>query len=557
VYFVTLDKDAENPIYPKNNEVDLSKPVVEDSKTKEKANAKKEPVVVVPMVVSPENMNSRILSLPVSVAHYYNITTFEDKVYYMKHDNDIPKTSLCMYDFKQRKETEIMQCSNYAITANNKKMIVSEKQKYYVIDLPSSETKLDKHVSLENMKVWADLKAEWQQIYYESWRQMRDFFYVENMQGVNWLAMKHKYEVLLPYVNHRHDLNYIIGELIGELNVGHAYVRGGDIKQPERIDMGLLGATFSKDKSGYFKIEKVLDGANWSPSLRSPFTEQNVKVTEGNYILEIDGVDVKDYGSLFELLKGKADKQVEITVNTKPNKKDSRKVIVVPIKDESNLYYYNWVQNNIRKVNEATNGQVGYLHIPDMGVDGLNEFVKHFYPQIHKKALIIDDRGNGGGNVSPMIIERLQRQVQRANMARNVKIPTQTPRQMMHGPIVVLINQYSASDGDLFPYGVKHYGIGKVIGVRSWGGVVGIRGTLPFIDGAEFNRPEFASYDHKTGEWIIEGWGVEPDIEIDNDPYQEYMGVDTQLDKAIEVIKEEMKNFKPIHPIPEGPDKSK
>lgn len=554
VYFVTLDENADNPIYPKNNEVEINKPVAEDNKTKDKD--KKEETK--PMIVTPENMNSRILSLPVQVSHYYNITSLDDKVYYMKHDNDIPKTVLCVYDFKQRKETEIMQCSNYSITANSKKMLISNQGKYYVIDLPAAETNLDKNVSFDNMKVWSNLREEWSQIFYESWRQMRDFFYVENMHGLDWEAMKKKYEVLLPYVNHRHDLNYVIGELIGELNVGHAYVGGGDVKHPERINMGLLGATFSKDKSGYFKVESLLEGANWSSNLRSPLTEQNVGVEVGHYIVAIDGVDLKSHPCLFEFLKGKAEKQVEITVSEKANGKDARNVIVVPIKDESNLYYYNWVQNNIRKVSEATNGEVGYIHIPDMGVEGLNEFVKHFYPQIHKKALIIDDRGNGGGNVSPMIIERLQRQAQRANMARNVTIASQTPKQMVHGPIVVLINQYSASDGDLFPYGVKHYGIGKVIGVRSWGGVVGIRGTLPFIDGAVLNRPEFASYDHVTGEWIIEGWGVDPDIEIDNDPYEEYLGKDTQLDKAIEVIKEEMKNFKPLHQVPEkGPDKSK
>jgi tricorn protease len=344
--------------------------------------------------------------------------------------------------------------------------------------------------------------------------------------------------------------------MIGELNVGHAYVNGGDLPKPTRIPLGLLGAEFSRDQSGYYKIENILEGANWSKVLRSPLTETGVNVKEGEFIISIDGKDLSKVTDMYQLLIGKADKQVELRVNSKPGLSGSRKVIVVPIASEADLYYYNWVQGNIKKVNEATNGEVGYLHIPDMGVGGLNEFAKYFYPQLHKKALIIDDRGNGGGNVSPMIIERLQRQIQRANMARNVEIPSQTPRQMLNGPIVVLVNQYSASDGDLFPYGIKHYGIGKVIGVRTWGGVVGIRGTLPFIDGAILNRPEYASYDPVTGEWIIEGRGVEPDIVIDNDPYEEFMGKDTQLNKAIEVILEDMKNFPKIHPIPQGPDKS-
>jgi tricorn protease len=232
-------------------------------------------------------------------------------------------------------------------------------------------------------------------------------------------------------------------------------------------------------------------------------------------------------------------------------------VIVTPIADEADLYYYNWVQHNIAYVNQKTNGEVGYIHIPDMGVSGLNEFAKYFYPQLSKKGLIIDDRGNGGGNVSPMIIERLRREITRSNMARNVEVPGQTPRQMMLGPTVMLINQYSASDGDLFPYAYKKHNLGKVIGMRSWGGVVGIRGTLPFIDGMDLRKPEFASYSADESEWIIEGTGVEPDIIVDNDPAQEYKGIDAQLDKAIEVIQEELKDYKGVPPIPEAPDKSK
>jgi tricorn protease len=559
-YLVTLSKDTPNPLAPKNNEVSHEQTESQEEKTKDNKSGNEEKsksVSDVTVTIDTEFLQSRILSLPVEANNYWNVSGNKDKVYYMRSKND-GKSALFMYDYNKREEKEIFECSSYQITSDNKKMLVRKDKDYYVIDIPSPGAKLEKKVPASDMKVWPDLKAEWAQIYYESWRQMRDFFYVPNMHGIDWESVKTKYDVLLPYVNHRHDLNYIIGEMIGELNVGHAYVNGGDLPALTRIPLGLLGAEFSRDQSGYYKIEKILEGANWSTKLRSPLTEAGVNVNSGDYILAIDGNDVAAESDMFRLLTDKAGKQVELTVNDKPSFKDSRKVIVVPVEDESELYYYNWVQDNIRKVSEATNGQVGYLHIPDMGVGGLNEFAKYFYPQIHKKALIIDDRGNGGGNVSPMIIERLQRQVQRGNMARNVEIPYQTPRQMVHGPIVVLVNQYSASDGDLFPYGIKHYGIGKVIGVRTWGGVVGIRGTLPFIDGAVLNRPEFASYHPVTGEWIIEGWGVEPDIVVDNDPYEEFMGKDTQLDKAIEVILEEMKNFPPMHPIPaEGPDKSK
>jgi tricorn protease len=235
----------------------------------------------------------------------------------------------------------------------------------------------------------------------------------------------------------------------------------------------------------------------------------------------------------------------------------SRKVLVVPVADESSLYYYTWVQSNIRKVSEATNGEVGYIHIPDMGVEGLNEFVKYFYPQLNKKGLIIDDRGNGGGNVSPMILERLSRIAYRANMRRGIIHPTPVPAQTHIGPKVLLMDRYSASDGDLFPYGFRQLGLGPIIGTRSWGGIVGIWGSLPFVDGGDLRKPEATSYSVETGEWIIEGWGVDPDIAIDNDPYKEYMGIDDQLNKAIEVIIEKMKDRKGLPPVPPGSDKSK
>jgi tricorn protease len=259
--------------------------------------------------------------------------------------------------------------------------------------------------------------------------------------------------------------------------------------------------------------------------------------------------------NIYEALVDKAGKAVVLSLNSKASESGARDVVVTPIESENSLYYYNMVQNNIEKVSKATNGQVGYIHIPDMGVEGLNEFVKYFYPQLTKKALIIDDRGNGGGNVSPMIIERLRREASMWTVTRNGNAAEIKPNQMVNGPKVLLFNKYSASDGDLFPWQFKHYKLGTTIGTRSWGGVVGIRGSLPFIDGGTLNRPEFAPFD-QNGNWIIEGHGVDPDIVIDNNPYDEFNGVDAQLDKAIEVILEQMKDWPEAPAIPEWPDKT-
>ncbi len=396
------------------------------------------------------------------------------------------------------------------------------------------------------------------QIYNESWRQMRDFFYAKNMHGVDWEKVYKRYKVLIPYVNHRSDLTYVIGEMIGELNIGHAYSQNGEHPEAERVPMGLLGASFSKDKSGFFKVDKITKGANWSKETRSPLTMPGVDVKEGDFILSINGRLVNETDNIFEYLIGTAGSIVEMEVNNLPDLKGARKVLVEPLADESQLYYYDWVENNTRKVNEATNGEVGYIHIPDMGVAGLNEFVKHYYPQLSKKALIIDDRGNGGGNVSPMIIERLQRTITFFTMHANQKEGSLNPVGTFQGPKVLLVNEYSASDGDLFPYRFKYNKLGTVIGKRTWGGVVGYSGTVPVVDGGSIVTPSYAPFAADGSGWIIEGHGVDPDINLSNDPYKEFIGEDEQLNKAIEVIKQQIKEFKYKTPvIPQFPDKDK
>ncbi len=558
IYAVTLANDTPSPFAPVNDEVKLKTEESkkddkksDDKKGKKETESKKDdtPSTKIDTV----GLAGRIFDLPVPADYYWNLQYNNNKLYYVRSNG------IYLYDLEKRKETELGQGMNYTLSPDGAKMLVRKGSEFWVIDTPTGKINLeDKAVDLSGLKMYVDKQAEWKQIYDECWRQMRDFFYVSNMHGVDWKAMHDKYAVLLPYAKTKDDVNYLIGEMIGELNVGHAYINGGDRVQAPRVKTGLLGAKISKDAaSGFFRIDSILAGANWNKSLRSPLTEIGVETKKGEYITAVNGQSLEKVADIYQCLVGMDDRQVELQLNSKPALAGSRKVIVLPIADEANLYYYNWVQANIRKVDKATNGQVGYIHIPDMGPDGLTVFVKYFYPQLNKKALIIDDRGNGGGNVSPMIIERLSREITRANTVRNAIIPTQTPSQMMIGPKVLLINKYSASDGDLFPYGFKKHHIGKVIGTRSWGGVVGIRGSLPFVDGTDLRKPEFASYSSETGQWIIEGYGVDPDITIDNDPAREYTGIDDQLNKAIEVVLDELKNYKPIPPVPAAPDKSK
>ncbi|MCF8381653.1 MAG: PDZ domain-containing protein [Bacteroidales bacterium] len=551
IYLVTLAKDTPSPFASENVLVKIDE---EDKDAKKDEKESKEDDKTTK--IDTEGLGDRILSLDIKASNYFNLQSAVGKIYYVDFQQGSGVTAK-FFDLEKKKETELGKNLNFSISANGKKMLVGSMGKWTVIDLPSAAVSITDPIDLSGLTVTLNHNEEWAQIFDESWRQMRDFFYVPNMHGVDWPAMKAKYGQLVPYVKHRDDLTYIIGEMIGELNVGHSYVNSGEKAMPERINVGLLGGDVSKHSSGYFKVDNILKGANWSSNLRSPLTEIGVGVSVGDYILAVNGNSTANMQDIYSSLVGQANKDVELTVNSKPSMDGSRKVIIKPLADESALYYYKWVQHNIDYVAEKTNGQIGYIHIPDMGPDGLNEFAKHFYPQLDKKGLIIDDRGNGGGNVSPMIIERLRRDLTRATMRRNFPDGSPVPEAQILGPKVLLIDRSSASDGDLFPYSFKQNKLGTVIGTRTWGGVVGISGSLPFLDGQDLRKPEFASYSGYKSEWIIEGFGVEPDIYLDNDPHQEFLGNDAQLDKAIAVILSQMDQYKEIAPVPAAPDKSK
>jgi tricorn protease len=557
LYFVTLRKDVENPFKPTNDVVKVAKEESEDKKDDTEKEDKEEAEESNEIQIDFDGIVDRIIGLPVEAGYYWSINAIDNNIYYCMGKSSQEKSKLKMYDLKKQKETELGDYGSYIISADHKKMALSSNGKYAIIDLPKSKISVKDYVGLSNMKVWVNLKEEWDQIFNEVWRQMRDFFYDPDMHGVDWPAIRTKYEPLVDYVNNRNDLNYIMGEMIGELNVGHAYINGGDKPKPKRIKAGLLGAEISQDESGFYKIDKILKGENWTKNTRSPFTEVGVNVNEGDYIIKVNGKPTNEMTDIYAALVGTAGKQVLLTVNSKPEIDGGKDVIILPVADEANLYYYNWVQTNIDKVYEATEGQVGYIHIPDMSAQGLNEFVKYYYPQLKKRALIIDDRGNGGGNVSPMIIERLRRELTLMRVSRNGS-PRTGPAGLMYGPKVMLIDNYSASDGDMFPYQFKTLKMGKLIGKRTWGGVVGIRGPLPLIDGGDLRKPEFSTYDREGKEFVIEGVGVSPDIEIDNDPAKEYAGEDQQLNRAIEVILEELESWPEGWPdVPDYPDKSK
>lgn len=549
IYFVTLAKDTKNPLAPKSDEVKIkedakpappeAKPAAPETKTATpdtKPAEPKKPEGPPATKVDVDGLLERIAVIPTPPANYRSLTAVGNRIYYGRASTREP-AALYVYDLDKQTETQVATGTGYEISADGKKMLLGQSgNRYAIVDTPTGKVEPREFLDLSDMKVTVDRRAEWRQIFNESWRQMRDFFYAPNMHGVDWPAMKKTYEPLVAHVNHRADLTYVIGEMISELNAGHAYVGGGDMPRPERIPMGLLGAQFTRDpQSKFFRITRIFKGQNWDPSLRSPLTEIGVDARVGDFVIEIDGRSTAGLTDIWEALIGKAGKQVSLKLNGVASAQGARDTVVVPVDDERGLYYFDWVQTNVAKVDKATNGRAGYMHIPDMGVPGLNEFAKYFYPQTGKEAMVVDVRSNGGGNVSPMIIERLRRELVLVDMARNGS-PQTNPGAMIVGPKVLLADEFSASDGDLVTYRFKTYKMGPVIGKRTWGGVVGIRGALPMLDGGVLNRPEFSRYDVEGKSWTIEGVGVEPDIFVDNDPAKEYAGEDQQLDRAIAEI---------------------
>lgn len=536
VFVVPLAKDTPNPVAPKGSEYKVQAATAAPAeKPAEKPAGKNSGKVDLDGIVE------RAAALPLEAGMYQLLGAFDGDLYFGNYA-EVKKMSL-----KDLKVSPVTKGRLSAFDPIAKKAVLVDKGAWYVVGAPS--WKSDKKVDMSDVQVDVDYPQEWAQIFNETWRVFRDGFYLPTMHGRDWNFIHDKYAQLLPYVQHRHDLTYVIGEMISELNIGHSYVTSpASAPAAPRVKVGLLGAKFAKDKSGAFKVTHVFKGQNWDESLFSPLTQPGVEVKEGDFILAVDGVACQDMKVIHEALVGKVGKTVALKVNGNATDKGARIVYVKPVADESQLAYYEWVQNNIAKVEAASNGEIGYIHIPDMSTAGLDMFTKMFYSQLGKKALIIDDRMNGGGNVSPIILERLARKPYRMTMARNGR-NSSIPEASHYGPKVCLIDKYSSSDGDLFPYSFRAMGLGKLIGKRTWGGIVGISGSKPYLDGQDVRTPFFTSYS-TDGKWIVEGHGVDPDIEVDINPFEDFLGTDAQLIKAVEVLKEEMKAYKPLPDTP-------
>ena len=564
IYAVTLRKDVKHPFPPESDEVTVVKP--DDPKpAASPAASPVDPIAAasLPMTIDFDGISERVARVPLGADNYGGLSAKTGHLlygvggaaYYGRQGDRT--TSLRIYAIKDRKETTLVEDIRFYVRSDDgSKVLVAQGPAYNLYDATPLGDKTRKTVATSGLYVDRVPVEEWNQIFNEVWRRYRDWFYVTNMHGYDWVALREQYKPMLKYVAHRSDLNYVISEMIAELAVQHAYIDGGDFQIPPRPRAGLPGARFELDQqAGRYRISKIFDGQNAEDIYRSPLTEVGVNASVGDYVLAIDGEELKATDDPYRLLRNKADNPVQLTLNKTPSLEGSRTVSYRPITDEQNLIYLDWVEKNREKVSKATNGRVGYLHVPDMGANGIREFIKWYYPQLRKEGLIVDVRANGGGNVSRMLIERLRRKVLGLNYSRTNDDANTWPDGVFIGPMVAMLDENSASDGDIFPSMFREAGLGPLIGKRSWGGVVGIVNRGQLIDGGVVNVPEFG-LTNKNGEWIIEGHGVEPDIEVDNDPQSVIAGKDPQLERAIAEIMSKLKQPVKLPGKPAGPVKT-
>ncbi len=568
IFALTLRKDVDNPFAPRNDSAqdeddkNKDKKKGEDGKDGDKDAGPKPPASINDRIDF-DGIDDRLVRAPIdpnnvqwiAVTDKALLFVVSDAFYYGRKGAFKPR--LKSYSFEDRKEKDVYEgIDDIALSGNGKTVLVRNGKAFKRIELGGEKAEA-KDVKLDGLFALVDPKAEYAEIFREVWRRYRDHYYVANMHGYNWDAIRAKYEPLLADVGDRSDLNYLIGQMIAELSSSHAYIAGGDLGLPDRPSVGLLGARFELDAaSGRYRISKILQGENDEERYRSPLTEVGVNVKEGDFILAINGQPLTAEENPYRLLRTPKDQLVQLTVNSTASTDGARTVLVKPIDSEDKLNYLAWVAHNREYVAKASDNQIGYLHIPDMGADGIREFIKWYYPQLRKQGLVVDVRDNGGGNVSAMIIERLSRKLLGLDYWRGGDIVGTYPQQTFLGHLAALCNGTTASDGDIFSYMFKQAKLGPLIGTRTWGGVVGITDWGPLIDGGHTNVPQFATA-NTDGQWVIEGHGVDPDIEVENSVASQLAGSDEQLDRAVAEIKKEIAaNPLKLPPRPADPVKA-
>jgi tricorn protease len=540
----------------------------EEKKPEDKKDEKKpEDKAPKPIQVDVEGIEHRIFQVPVPAGLYRGLQVRKDKLFYVSApieatQNGIPgpprpSGTLHLYDLKARKDAVLLDGINsYDLNKDGSKVIYHAGPLYGVADAAPGRAKIgDGRLNTASMQALVDPRAEWAQMFHEAWRIERDFYWDPKMGGADWEKIGKRYEALLPWVAHRSDLSYILGELIAELSTSHTYVGGGDFPDRNRLGVGLLGVDFDVDH-GFYRLKKVYHGENWNPQTRAPLDEPGLKVMEGDYLISVNGVPAKTSESPYAYFQGLPAQLVTLKVNNKPGAEGAWDITVRPIASESQLRYLDWVEGRRKVVSDATGGRIGYMHVPDTAISGVIAFDKYLGAQLGKDGMIIDERFNAGGFIPDFFTEKLGRRILGIVAPRDGKdIPIST--QAIYGPKVMLINELAGSGGDAFPYFFKRQKLGPLVGTRTWGGLVGIGNVLPLMDGGAVTAPGFGFWvPEDGGKWIVENHGVDPDYVVDQRPDLEVKGQDPQLQKAIDLAMQGLKDYKPIGARPAYPKKN-
>ncbi len=466
---------------------------------------------------------------------------------------------LYAYKLDDKKASQVMEgIQNYHLSADGKKLVYKAGNKYGIVDAGGKAKVGDGVVDLADVKIKIDRLQEFHQEFWEAWRIQRDWFYDKNMHGVDWAAMGEKYGKFVPDCGNRQDLTYLIGEMIGELATGHTYAMGGDNgPSGKRIQTGVLGCDFDlPSRANYYRISHVIPGKSWSKDMRSPLAEPGCPIKEGDYLIAVDGVEVTAADNVFAPFENRAGKLVTLTYNTRPSAEGAKTYRTTTITNESEIRYREWVDQRAAMVDKLSGGQAGYIHMPDMGEDGLIEFARGFYPQSDKKLIVLDARYNGGGFTAEMIIERIERKVWGLTQPREGK-QTLNPEASARAHYAVLVNEDTGSDGEIFATAIQIKKIAPVFGVRTWGGAFGIEAHEPLVDGGVVTPPQYGLYGF-AGKWLYEGRGVDPDYEVQNMPGDVLKGKDAQLEAAMGYLMDQLKKDPlPTPGPPPYPDKAR
>lgn len=560
---VPLRRDVPSPLAARNDSenpaTDTNKPD-EQQKTEDKKEAKADekkddakPATAGAVDIDLDGFEARAVVLPPKAGNYDDLQAIKGKLLYRRQPrtgSGEEKSAIVYFDLTEREEKTVLDdASDFEVTHDGKKMLVRQGNKYAILDIKAAQ-KFEKPIVTADMEAPIDPRAEWRQLFADAFRFQRDFFYDPAMHGVDWAAMRQRYGRLLDDAVTRWDVDFVLGEFIGELNASHTYYGGGDKEQAPSRNVGLLGVDWELANAAY-RIKRIVRGGTWDVDVRSPLDEPGVLVKEGEYVLSVNGVPIDTKADPWAAFQGLGNKTALLTVNSSPSQTGARQVVVKCLPSETELRFRAWVEERRQAVDKATNGKVGYIYVQSTGVDAQNELVRQFMAQWKKDGLIIDERWNSGGQIPDRFVELLNRPVLAYWAVRDGE-SWQWPPVAHRGPQVMLINGWSGSGGDAFPTYFRQAGLGPLIGTRTWGGLIGISGAPPLIDGGNVTVPTFRMYDPK-GHWFAEGHGVEPDIQVPEDPSKLANGTDPQLERAMaEVLDRIAKAPKaPARPAPE------